>query len=357
MIMEIGIIGLPQVGKTTLFNLLTNAAGGQSGKVDTHIGMARVPDHRIDFLSGLYKPKKTIYAQIQFTDIPGYSGGPAKGVNPFLQAVRDVDALVHVVRVFESDVLPHPEGSVAPLRDIENIGLELIFHDLGLIENKLARLEKEKRRSKEAELELAAITRGKEALEAGRMLSSVELSPEEASAIRGYTFLSNKPMILAMNVSEDQLLAGDYPGKAEATAYAAQHDLALIEFCGQIEQELSELPPDDRATFMTEYGIKEPGIDRLARAAYRKLGLISFFTVGPDEVRAWTIRTDTDAKHAAGKIHSDIEKGFIRAEVMKYTDLEQHKSEAILKEKGLWRLEGKDYAVQDGDIINFRFNV
>lgn len=356
--MEIGIIGLPQVGKTTLFNLLTNAVGGQaSGKVDTHVGMARVPDRRIDFLAGMYKPKKTIYAQIKFTDIPGFSGGPAKGVNPFLQAVRDVDALVHVVRVFETDALPHPEGSVNPGRDIENIGLELVFHDLGLIENKLARLEKEKRRTKEADLELAAIGRAKEALETGKMMAAVEFTEDEANAIRGYTFLSNKPIILAVNVSEDQLLAKDYPGKDAVTAYAAEHNLPVVEFCGQIEEELAELPAGDRATFMDEYGIHEPGIDRLARAAYHKLGLISFFTVGPDEVRAWTIHQGTDAKHAAGKIHTDIEKGFIRAEVFKYADLERLGSEAAVKEHGLWKLEGKEYPVADGDIINVRFNV
>lgn len=355
--MEIGIIGLPQVGKTTLFNLLTNAAGGAASARDTHVGMARVPDRRIDYLARLYKPRKTIYAQIKFTDIPGFSGGSAKGVNPFLQAVRDVDALVHVVRVFETDALPHPEGSVDPRRDIEQIGLELIFHDLGLIENKLARLEKEKRRNKEAELELAAILRAKEALEAGRMMAAVDFPEEEASAIRGYTFLSNKPMILAVNVSEEQLLAGDYPGKADVAAYAAQHDLAVVEFCGRIEEELAELSPEDRAQFMAEYGIHEPGIDRLARAAYDKLGLISFFTVGPDEVRAWTIRRGTDAKRAAGKIHSDIEKGFIRAEVFRFADLERLGSETAVREHGLWRLEGKDYQVEDGDIINFRFNI
>ncbi|MGE5560582.1 MAG: redox-regulated ATPase YchF [Chloroflexota bacterium] len=354
--MEIGIIGLPQVGKTTLFSLLTNASGSTAGR-DTHVGMARVPDRRIDFLSGMYRPRKTIYAQIKFTDIPGFSGGPTKGVNPFLQAVRDVDALVHVVRVFESDVLPHPEGSVDPRRDIENIGLELVFHDLGLIENKLARLEKEKRRTKEAELELAAITRAKGLLEEGRLMSAVEFSDDEANAIRGYAFLSNKPMILAVNVSEDQLLAKDYPGKDAVAAYAAEHNLPVVEFCGRIEEELAELPPEDRATFMAEYGIPEPGIDRLARAAYHKLGLISFFTVGPDEVRAWTIREGTDAKRAAGKIHSDIEKGFIRAEVFKFADLERLGSEAAVKEHGLWRLEGKEYPVADGDIINFRFNV
>lgn len=362
--MKIGIVGLPTAGKTTLFNLLTNAQTSTSsffsGKTDANVGVARVPDGRIDRLSEMYKPRKTIYAQIEFTDVPGLVRGASQGEgvgNQFLTAIRPVDALVHVVRAFAHEEVPHVEGSIDPARDIETVNMELLFADLEVIEKRIERLENSKKRTGENEAELVLMRRLKEALESETSLHSLELSDEERALIRSFTFLTEKPLILVMNVDEAQFKAGEYPGKAAVEEWVRNNNVPVIVVCGQIEVEISNLEPGDREGFMEDLGLKETGIERLARAVYDRLGLISFFTVGEDEVKAWTIEKGTNAKKAAGKIHSDIERGFIRAEVVAYRDLAECGSMAKVREKGLFRLEGKEYTVADGDIINFRFNV
>ncbi|MGE5577149.1 MAG: redox-regulated ATPase YchF [Syntrophothermus sp.] len=362
--MKIGIVGLPMVGKTTLFNLLTNArtvtSNFFSGKTDANVGVARVPDNRIDWLSKLYKPRKTIHAQIEFTDVPGLVRGASQGEgvgNQFLTAIRTVDALVHVVRAFANKEVPHVEGSIDPVRDIETVNMELLFADLEVIEKRIERLEGAKKRTKENEAELVLMRRLREALESETSLHSLELADQERALIRSFTFLTEKPVILVVNVDETQFKSGEYPGKAAVDQWAKHNHVPVLEVCGQIEVEISRLELADRTVFMEDLGLKETGIERLARVVYERLGLISFFTVGEDEVKAWTIEKGTHARKAAGKIHSDIERGFIRAEVVAYQDLAECGSMAKVREKGLFRLEGKDYLVADGDIINFRFNV
>lgn len=362
--MKIGLVGLPLVGKTTFFNLLTNAhaeiSNFASGKVSSNIGSAKVPDHRIDFLSKLYKPKKTTYAMIDFTDVPGLVSGAStgKGVgNQFLEDIRKVDALVHIVRAFENADVIHVEGSIDPMRDIETINLELLFADLGIIDNRITRIQTGKKVTKENLAELEVLKKCKEGLENGLLIHQINLSDEERELLKTFSFLSEKPMILAINIDEDSLKSGSYPQKEEIRKYASERNVPVIEVCAKAEMEISELEEEDRLLFMEELGIKKSGIDVLSNTTYDYLGLISFLTAGEDEVRAWTIKKGTDAKKAAGKIHSDIERGFIRAEVIKFKDIEELGSEKKVKEKGLYRLEGKEYIVQDGDIINFRFNV
>ncbi len=362
--MKIGLVGLPLVGKTTFFNLLTNAhaeiSNFASGKVSSNIGSAKVPDRRIDFLSSLYKPKKTTYAQIDFTDVPGLVSGAStgKGVgNQFLEDIRKVDALVHIVRAFENNDVLHVEGSIDPMRDIETINLELLFADLGIIDNRITRIQSGKKVTKENLAELEVLKKCKEGLENGLLIHQITLSDEERELLKTFSFLSEKPMILAVNIDEDSLKSSSYPQKEEILKYASERNVPVIEVCARAEMEISELDEEDRLIFMEEMGIKKSGIDVLASTTYDYLGLISFLTAGEDEVRAWTIRKSTDARKAAGKIHSDIERGFIRAEVVKFKDIEELGSEKKAKEKGLYRLEGKEYIVQDGDIINFRFNV
>lgn len=362
--MKIGLVGLPLVGKTTFFNLLTDAhaeiSNFASGKVASNIGSAKVPDHRIDFLSQLYKPKKTTYAQIDFTDVPGLVSGSSagKGVgNQFLEDIRKVDALVHIVRAFENSEVMHVEGAIDPMRDIETINLELLFSDLGIIENRITRIQGSKKVTKENLAELEVLKKCKEGLEAGLLIHQIKLDEEERELLKTFSFLSEKPMILVINVDENSLKSGSYPQKEDLQKYAAERNVPIIEVCAKAEMEISELDEEDRLLFMEELGIKKSGIDILASTTYDYQGLISFLTAGEDEVRAWTIKKGTDAKRAAGKIHSDIERGFIRAEVVKFKDLEELGSMTKTKEKGLYRLEGKEYIVQDGDIINFRFNV
>lgn len=358
--MLIGLVGLPLVGKTTLFNLLTGGhvpTGAFMGAAaGVNIGMAPVPDPRIDFLSDLYHPRKTIYAQVQFKDLPGAE--PGKGVaGKFLDEVRAADLLVHVVRAFEADDVPHAAGDVDPMRDLSDFNTELILADMDAVEKRVERIKGAKKPPKNAAAELAVLDRFLSALEAEQPLSSLELSEEERELLVGQSFLTEKPMLLAVNLDEKQLRAGDYLRRDEVLAYAAGRGFPVIEVCAQVEMEINELPADDRREFMADLGLAESGMARLARAAYGYLGLISFFTVGEDEVRAWTIRRDTAARKAAGKVHSDIERGFIRAEVFNYADIEAAGTAAAVRERGLFRLEGKEYVVQDGDIINFRFNV
>lgn len=361
--MQIGIIGLPLAGKTTLFNLLTGgeaATGGAAGRAQVNVGVARVPDRRLDVLAGMFHPRKVTPATIQFTDIAGFlpgEGDRAK-LNAFLQGVRKSDALLHVVRAFENEALPHPLGSVDPLRDAREVDAELLLADLQVAEGAAARLAASKRRSPEEEATLALVERCRAALEEGRPVRDLGLGEEEERLLRGYAFLTARPLIVAVNLSEAQLRSGDHPGRAGLAAYCAEQGGGEpVAFCGAVEAEIAALDEADREVFLAEYGLSEPGIARIARAAYAALGLVSFLTAGEDEVRAWPIRRGLTARQAAGKIHSDIEKGFIRAEVVAFADLEAAGSMKAVREQGRFRLEGRDYVVQDGDVISFRFNV
>lgn len=352
------------VGKTTVFNLVTNAGAQTSnfltGKADINVSAARVPDRRVVFLTDLYKPRRTVYAQVQFSDVPGLVQGSSQGKgvgNQFLDGIRNADLLVHVVRAFKNADVPHVDGEINPLRDIETVDMELLFADMELIEKRIHRIEGGKKIAKENLEELQVLKKCYAALENETPLQRLDLTEEEQKTLVNYNFLTEKKVILVVNTDEEQFKAGNYPGKKELNDLAASRGIKIIEVCGLLEAEISELPPEDRELFMSDLGVEELGVERLALAAYETLGLISFFTVGEDEVKAWTIHRGTDAKRAAGKIHSDIERGFIRAEVVKYSDLVELASMAKVKEKGLARLEGKEYIVQDGDIINFRFNV
>jgi len=351
--MKIGLIGLPLTGKTTFFNLLTNRQSDgrdiPAGKIDAGIGIAKIPDKRIDFLTKMYKPKKTIYASVEVVDIPGITPGNA-GTRRFLDSVRQADALVHVVRTFRSDGVIHIEGSVDPLRDIETVNMELLFADLGVVENRIGRIEEGKKTGKELLMELEVLKKCREALENGRLIHSLGLSEDEKWHLKSFDFLTERPMILLMNLDEEQFRKGEYDGKASILKYAEERKIPAVEASAKIELEINGLEDEDRRLFMEDLGIRETGIARLAAAAYDYLGLISFITVGEDEVRAWPVKKGICAREAAGKIHSDLEKGFIRAEVVKYNDLEKLGSMAAVKEKGLYRLEG-------GDIVNIRFNV
>ncbi|MBU5311449.1 redox-regulated ATPase YchF [Tissierella carlieri] len=362
--MKIGLIGLPTVGKTSLFNLLTGSdieiTGFSQGKVEAHLGIAKIPDERIDFLSNMYQSRKTTYATIEVIDVPGLVKGSSTGQgvgNQFLDNIRKADLLVHVLRVFDNDNVIHAEGSIDPMRDIETINLELLFADLGIIENRIERIETSKKVTKENLAELEVLKKCREGLENGLLLHNIDLSDEEKDILKTFSFLSEKPMILVANIDENQLMEKNYSGRQSLIDFAKSVNTPLIELSIKTELEISELDPEDREMFIEDLGIIESGIDILAKTAYDYLGLISFLTAGKDEVRAWTIRKDTKAKEAAGKIHSDIEKGFIRAEVCKFVDLKEYGSMVKAKEKGLVTLEGKEYIVDDGDIIEFRFNV
>lgn len=362
--MKIGLIGLPLVGKTTFFNLLTKSQASTSNFANTrivsNIGSSKIPDARVDFLAKLYKPKKVTYASIDFIDVPGLVKGSSSGSglgNQFLENIRKVDALVHVIRVFEDQGITHTEGSIDPLRDIETINLELLFADLGVIETRIERIETTKKVKKDNLSELEALKKCKEALEDGKLLSQLDLTKEEKTFLSSFEFLSEKPLILLVNLSEKDLKLGTYPQKEAVVKFTAENNIPLIECCAKTEMELNELADDEKALFMEDMGIKNSGIDILASTSYDLLGLISFLTTGEDEVRAWTIKKGLEARKAAGKIHSDIERGFIRAEVVKFTHLFEYRTMNKVKEKGFFRLEGKDYTVEDGDIISFRFNI
>ena len=361
--MKIGLIGLNQTGKTTLFDLLTgrtadSAASG--GKSSISVGTGEVPDERIDFLSSLYKPKKTTYARIEYTDVAGFStssDGRNSGAAKFLNDVRPCDALVHVLRAFESASVIHDLDSIDPARDIEAVETELLFADLEMIERRVARIRAGKKVTKEHEAEIALLERCNEWLENGGAIRDMNLPEEELKAIRSFAFLTEKPRLAVVNVDELQWESGVYPKRDELLLMCDSLKIPQISLCVEMELEISRLPHEDKALFMEDMGINQPGIDVLARTVYSLLGLISFLTVGADEVRAWTIEDGTIARKAAGKIHSDIERGFIRAEVVKYDSIKELGNMVKVKEKGLFRLEGKEYVVADGDIINFRFNV
>lgn len=352
--MKIGIVGTPQVGKSTIFQLLTNVTAAVGSKANQ--GIAKVPDLRVDKLSGMFSPKKTTYATIEFVDIAGVIKGQGN-TREFLNAIRDVDALVQVVRAFESEMVPTVDGSIDPMKDLSEIQEELLLTDWSFLETRLERLEKQRAKDPNAAKELALLEKCKGVLEQDLPLRTLELSQEEEKLIRGYEFFTKKPLIIVANLDENQIQSGQFPNKAQLVAWVTERDIPLVEMSGQVEMEISQLESEDAKEFMSELGIEQPGIARLAQAVYQHLGLISYFTVGEDEVRAWTIKKGSTARQAAGKIHSDIERGFIRAEVTSYPDFIEHGSIQALKERGLYRLEGKDYIVQDGDIMSFRFNV
>jgi hypothetical protein len=357
-VLRIGIVGLPQSGKTTLFQILTRAHGGAvgSGRQEARVGVVRVPDARLDRLSEMFKPQKTIHATIEYMDTPGSVIELARtGVQS--QALRELDALMHVTRAFENEAVPLAEGTVDPKRDIENVELELILSDLAVVEKRLERLEKDikKQKNPALEKEFQVLTLCKAALEKQTPLRELDLGAEESKVIRGFTFLSLKPMLYVLNLGE-----GDAARANVADQFAAEAGLkqrlrtAVSAICGKVEAELAELSDAEAAEFLSSYGLKESAISRLIRASYQLLGLISFFTVGEDECRAWTIRKGMTALDAAGEIHTDIQRGFIRAEVTKYDDLMAAGSFAEARVRAQLRLEGKEYIVHDGEIVHFR---
>ena len=365
--MKLGIVGLPNVGKSTLFNSLTKA-GAESANypfctIDPNVGVVTVPDERLNLLGDFYKSKKVARAVIEFVDIAGLVKGASKGEglgNQFLANIREVDAIVHVVRCFEDSNVVHVDGSIDPLRDIETINLELVFSDLEILERRIAKVTKTARMDKEAAKELAFLEKVKAHLEEGQLAITLETENEDEDAwLATYNLLTAKPVIYAANVAEDDI-ADDGANNQYVQAvreYAAKQNSEVFVICAQIEEEISELDEDERKMFLEDLGLTESGLEKLVRASYHLLGLMSFLTAGEDETRAWTIKIGTKAPQAAGKIHTDFERGFIKAEVVNYQDLLDCGSYAGAREKGLVRMEGKEYVVQDGDVILFRFNV
>ena len=364
--MKLGIVGLPNVGKSTLFNAITQA-GAESANypfctIDPNVGMVAVPDERLQPLTDLYHAKKTTPAVVEFVDIAGLVRGASKGEglgNKFLSHIREVDAIVHVVRCFEDGEIVHVEGSIGPRRDIEVINLELIFSDLDILDRRIDKAVKAAKGDKKYLAEVDLLNRVKAHLEEGKSARSMDFTDEEKQIMADIPLLSNKPIIYVANMSDN-----DFNGKLDSNPFynevlevAREENSEVVPICARLEEEISDMSTEDKMMFLEELGLQESGLDRLIKAGYHLLGLISYLTAGKPEVRAWTITRGTKAPQAAGKIHSDFERGFIRAEVISFEDLIANGSIAAAKEKGLVRSEGKEYVMQDGDVVLFRFNV
>ncbi len=360
--MEIGIVGLPYSGKTTLFSTLLNikseASHGAKGQAER--GVVKVPDERLDKLAAMFNPKKEVHTTIEFVKVAGLEGDGTKPQGlpaQFMANLKNVDAILVMIRDFENDYYPHPFDSVDPRRDIDFINGEFLLSDLAIVETRVEKLEKLVQKLKEDKdiRELALMTKFKEQLENEKPIRELDLNADEQKIMKGYQFVTAKPLLYCINVAEGE--AGNSAEIEKKYAGLAGNDCQVVSLSAEIEKEISELPDEDKAEFMEDLGITEPALDKLIRASYELLGLISFFTVGEDECRAWTIRRGTNAQKAAGVIHSDLEKGFIRAETVHYDDLIANGSMNACRDKGLLRLEGKEYTVKDGDILNIRFNV
>jgi GTP-binding protein YchF len=363
--MEIGIVGLPNVGKSTMFNAITKAGAECANypfcTIEPNVGVVPVPDERLAGLAKIYNPEKITNAIVKFVDIAGLVKGASKGEglgNKFLSHIRETDAIVQVVRCFENGNITHVDGSIDPIRDIETINLELIFADMEAVDKRMDRAQKAARADKKHQVEVDALLKIRAALEAGKLASSVALNDEEQDMLSDFYLLTLKPMLYVGNLSEEQLK--DYANDKNFQAlseYAKANGSEAIPLCVKVEEELASLEDDEKAEMLELMGITEPGLDKLIKASYKLLGLMSFLTAGEPEVRAWTIKIGTKAPQAAGKIHSDIERGFIKAEVISYDELIECGSLVKAREKGLIRFEGKEYVMQDGDVVLFRFNV
>ena len=364
--MKIGIVGLPNVGKSTLFNAITKA-GAESANypfctIEPNVGIVTVPDKRIDVLSKMYETLKTTYATIEFVDIAGLVKGASKGEglgNKFLSHIRETDAIAHIVRCFEDEQIVHVNGKIDPISDIETINLELIFSDIETVTKRIERVQKQtKSGDKKSIIELEILKNLLAHLESGKSARTFDMSDEDKDLLKDVYLLTSKPVIYVANVSENQIENMDNDKYVNLVKeYAKKENASVISLCAKLEEDLSELDDEDKQALMEGYNIKESGLDKLIKASYSLLGLISYLTAGKQEVRAWTIKNGTKAPQAAGKIHSDFERGFIKAEVVSYDDLIKYGTMQKVKENGLVRLEGKDYVVKDGDIILFRFNV
>ncbi|CCJ33352.1 MULTISPECIES: redox-regulated ATPase YchF [Caloramator] len=365
--MKLGIVGLPNVGKSTLFNAITQAGAECANypfcTIEPNVGVVAVPDERLEKLAEMYNPEKVTPAVIEFYDIAGLVKGASKGEglgNKFLSHIREVAAIVHVVRCFEDSNIVHVEGSIDPIRDIETINLELVFSDMEVLERRMDKTKKSARSGdKKAQDELQFMEKLYTHLESGKPARTLEMSDDEQEMLKQYFLLTSKPVLYACNISEDDLISGNVENQyvQKVKEYAKNEGSEVVVICAKLEEEISTLEGEEKMEFLASYGLEEPGLNKLIKASYKLLGLISFLTAGPKEVRAWTIKEGTKAPQAAGKIHSDMEKGFIRAEVVAYDDLIKCGSEIAAREKGLIRLEGKEYVMQDGDIVVFRFNV